>query len=269
VSQLSLGDASADPGEQRTAKLRLVVAYDGTEFHGFTAQPDQRTVAGAIVEVLTRVLGYDVPLVCAGRTDTGVHAWGQVVSCAVDPSTDPAVVQRALNGHLAPEVVVRSADLVESDFDARRSAHWRRYRYTIVNRDAPDPFRARYAWWLQEPLDLARMRLASDPFLGEHDFSSFCRKGPKGSAAVRRVFSSDWRDEGDGVLVFEIRASAFCWQMVRSIVGTLADVGNGKIRPGDILAILRARNRAAAGRVAPPSGLCLWDVGYELGTVTS
>ena len=177
-----------------------------------------------------------MPLVCAGRTDTGVHAWGQVVSCAVSPSTDPMVVQRAVNGHLAPEVVVRSAELVDPEFDARRSARWRRYRYTIVNREAPDPFRARYAWWVQEPLDLARMRLASDPFLGEHDFSSFCRKGPEGSTAVRRVFASDWRDEGDGVLVFEIRASAFCTQMVRSIVGTLADVGVGKIRPGDILA---------------------------------
>jgi tRNA pseudouridine38-40 synthase len=247
--------------------LKLVVAYDGTDFHGFAAQPDQRTVAGAIARVLVRVLRHDVQLSCAGRTDAGVHAWGQVVSCAVDASTDPAVVQRAINGHLAPEVVVRSAELVDGEFDARRSAHWRAYRYTIVQRDVPDPFRARHAWWVPEALDLARMRLASDPFLGEHDFSSFCRKGPEGSTAVRRVLASEWRDGGDGVLVYEIRATAFCWQMVRSIVGTLADVGIGKIRPGDILAILRARDRAAAGRLAPANGLCLWGVGYELGTV--
>ena len=115
-------------------------------------------------------------------------------------------MQRAVNGHLAPEVVVRSAELVDAEFDARRSAQWRTYRYTIVNRDAPDPFRARYAWWVPEALDLARMRLASDPFLGEHDFSSFCRKGPEGSTTVRRVLASEWRDEGDGVLVYEIRA---------------------------------------------------------------
>ena len=171
-------------------------------------------------------------------------------------------VERARAGETDARVIV------DQCFDARRSARWRKYRYTIVNRDAPDPFRARYAWWVPEPLELARMRLASDPFLGEHDFSSFCRKGPEGSTAVRRVFASGWRDEGDGLLVYEIRASSFCWQMVRSIVGTLADVGIGKIRPGEILAILRARDRGAAGRLAPPGGLCLWDVGYELDTVT-
>jgi len=270
VSQLSLDDPAPTPApsdaERRT--LKLVVAYDGTDFHGFAAQPGQRTVAGEIAAVVEKVLGHEVPLTCAGRTDTGVHAWAQVVSCAVDASADPGVLQRAVNGHLAPEVVVRSAEIVDREFDARRSARWRKYRYTIVNRDAPDPFRARYAWWVPEPLDLARMRLASDPFLGEHDFSSFCRKGPEGSTSVRRVFVSEWRDEGDGVLVYEIRASSFCWQMVRSIVGTLADVGIGKIRPGEILAILRARDRGAAGRLAPPSGLCLWDVGYEMDSVT-
>jgi tRNA pseudouridine38-40 synthase len=269
VSQLSLGEPSADPSDSLALQLKLVVAYDGTDFRGFAAQPDQRTVAGEIAGVLARVLGHDVQLSCAGRTDAGVHAWSQVVSCPVGESTDPAVMQRAINGHLAPEVVVRSAELVDGDFDARRSAQWRTYRYTIVRRDAPDPFRARYAWWVPEALDLSRMRLASDPFLGEHDFSSFCRKRPGASTTVRRVHASEWRDEGDGVLVYEIRASAFCWQMVRSIVGTLADVGSGKIRPGDILAILRARDRSAAGRLAPPNGLCLWDVGYELGTVTS
>ena len=150
----------------------------------------------------------------------------------------------------------------------RRSARWRTYRYTILQRHVPDPFRARYAWWVPEALDLARMRMASDPFLGVHDFSSFCRKRPGISTTTRRVLASEWRDEGDGVLVYEIRATAFCWQMVRSIVGTLADVGIGRIRPGDILAILRARDRNAAGRLAPPNGLCLWEVGYELGTVT-
>ncbi len=249
--------------------MKLVVAYDGTDFRGFAAQPEQRTVAGEIAGVLVRVLQHEVQLSCAGRTDAGVHAWAQVVSCAVDASTDPVVVQRAINGYLAPEIVVRSAELVDGSFDARRSAQWRTYRYTIVRRDVPDPFRARYAWWVPETLDLSRMRLASDPFLGEHDFSSFCRKRPGASTTVRRVHASEWRDEGDGVLVYEIRATAFCWQMVRSIVGTLVDVGIGKIRPGDILAILRARDRTAAGRLAPANGLCLWDVGYALGTVTS
>jgi tRNA pseudouridine38-40 synthase len=261
VTQLPLGAAER--------VLKLLVAYDGTDFHGFAAQRDVRTVEGALAEALARTLRGPVELACAGRTDAGVHAWGQVVSCAVSADTDPLVVQRSVNSQLGPEVVVRSAELVDGAFDARHSAEWRAYRYTIVNRDTPDPFRARHAWWVHDLLDLSRMRLAADPFIGEHDFSSFCRKGPEGSTTMRRVLASEWHDEGDGVLVYEVRATAFCWQMVRSIVGTLVDVGIGKIRPGDILAILRARDRAVAGRVAPPNGLCLWEVGYELGSVAS
>ena len=115
---------------------------------------------------------------------------------------------------------------------------------------------------MPEPLDLSLLRLGADPFLGEHDFATFCRKGPAGSTTVRRVLESQWHDLGDGVLRYDITATAFCWQMVRSIVGTFVDVGAGKIRPGDILSILRAQDRSAAGRVGAPHGLCLWEVGY-------
>jgi len=127
----------------------------------------------------------------------------------------------------------------------------------------PDPFLVRTAWWVPEPLDLRVLRMGADPFLGEHDFAAFCRKGPEGSTSVRRVLDSDWRDLGDGVLRYDIRATAFCWRMVRSIVGTLVDVGLGKLRPSDVMHILRGRDRTAAGRVAPPQGLTLWEVGYD------
>src|SRR5262249_34458575 len=150
--------------------------------------------------------------------------------------TDTDRVQRAVNGMLAPEVVVRTAALVEPGFDARHSARWRAYRYTIVNRDVPDPFRARSAWWGAQPLDLSLLRLGADPLLGEHDFASFCRAGAAGTSTVRRVLESCWVDEGDGILRYQIHATAFCWQMVRSIVGTLVDVGIGKLTPGDVLA---------------------------------
>ncbi len=242
--------------------LKLTVAYDGTDFHGFAVQRDQRTVEGVLCEAMAKVLRAPIQLSCAGRTDAGVHAWGQVVSCAVDSSTDAHAIQHSVNRQLAPEVVVREAALVDRDFDARHSAQWRAYRYTVVNRETPDPFLARYAWWVGEHLDLARMRLGADPFVGERDFASFCRKGPEGSTTVRRVLASEWRDEGEGILHYEIRATAFCWQMVRSVVGTLVDVGLGRIRPGDIMAILRSRDRANAGRLAPPEGLCLYEVGY-------
>lgn len=245
--------------------LRLTVAYDGTEFHGFAAQPDQRTVEGVLHDTLARVLRRDdLALTCAGRTDAGVHAWGQVVSLPLpaDVELDTEQLARAVTRQLGPEVVVRDAVLVDAPFDARHDAHRRGYRYTIVNRRVPDPFLARTSWWVPDPLDLSRLRLGADPFLGEHDFATFCRKGPPGSSTVRRVLESSWHDLGDGVLRYDITATAFCWQMVRSIVGTLVDVGTGKLRAGEILGLLRACDRNAAGRVAPPQGLCLWEVGY-------
>lgn len=244
------------------AKLRLVVAYDGTDFHGFAPQPGVRTVGGALAEAIEKVTRRPVELTCAGRTDAGVHAWGQVVTLPAEPGVDPFRIQRAVNSMLGPEVVVRLAEPVADDFDARHSALWRHYRYTIVNRPVPDPFRDRFTWWVPDPLDLRALRLAADPFVGEHDFASFCRQGPPGTTTVRRVLESQWVDEGDGVLRYEIRANAFCWQMVRSIVGTLVDVGLGRRRPGEVMAVLRARDRATAGPVAPPRGLCLWEVGY-------
>jgi tRNA pseudouridine38-40 synthase len=261
AQELPLGGAEAGRA------LKLTVAYDGTDFHGFAAQPDQRTVEGVLRDALARVLRRDqLALTCAGRTDAGVHAWGQVVSLPVgadlDAHLDAHRVARAVSRQLGPEIVVRDAAVVDAPFDARRDACWRSYRYTIVNRDAPDPFLARTSWWVPEPLDLTLLRLGADPFLGEHDFATFCRKGPAGSTTVRRVLESSWHDLGDGVLRFDITASAFCWQMVRSIVGTLVDVGAGKIRPGEILGRLRARDRDAAGRVGEPQGLCLWEVGY-------
>jgi tRNA pseudouridine38-40 synthase len=243
--------------------LKLTVAYDGTGFHGFAAQPEIRTVEGVLTEVLARILRHDVVLTCAGRTDAGVHAWGQVVSVPVpaEAEIDLTRIVRAVNGHVGPEVVVRDAELVDASFDARRSAKWRAYRYSIVNRPVPDPFLARTSWWVPEPLELSRLRLGADPFLGEHDFATFCRRR-EGVTTTRRVLESRWHDLGDGVLRYDITATAFCWQMVRSIVGTLVDVGAGKIRPGDILGIIRATDRSAAGRVGAPEGLCLWEVGY-------
>ena len=245
------------------ARVRMTLAYDGTDFHGFAPNAGVRTVGGVLLGALEKVLHHRVELACAGRTDKGVHAWGQVVSFEAPPGIDPDRLQRALNGILAPEVVVRECELAPPAFDARRSARWRRYRYTILNTAVTDPFRHRYVWWVPEPLDLSLLRLAADPFVGEHDFASFCRRGPEGSSTVRRVHESLWRDPGDGTLVYEIRASAFCWQMVRAIVGTLVEVGRGKRTPGEITSIIRARDRSRAGQLAPPRGLCLWDVGYE------
>lgn len=245
-----------------TARLKLLVAYDGSEFHGFARQRDQRTVAGDLAAALEKVVRRPVTLTGAGRTDAGVHAWGQVVTCDVPAAIDLRRLRNGLNSMLNPAIAIRSAELVAPDFDARFSASWRAYRYTIVNRPVLDPFRARTAWHVEPPLDLHRLMLGADVFIGEHDFASFCRRGPEGSTTTRRVHESRWVDEGDGILRYEIRATAFCWQMVRSIVGTLVDVGLGRRKPGELMGALAARDRSAAGQVAPPHGLCLWEVGY-------
>lgn len=253
-------------------RLRLVVAYDGTDFHGFAPQRDTRTVGGILAEALEKTLRSPLEhlnLACAGRTDTGVHAWGQVVSVDAPRDTDPDRVRRALNRMVGPEIVVRSVEWAPADFDARHSARWRTYRYLIVNAPAPDPFLARYSWWIPDELDTSLLRLAADPFVGEHDFAAFCRKGPEGSTTRRTVHAAHWlRSTEHGrtdVLTFEITAAAFCWQMVRSIVGTIVEAGAGRRRPGDLLRVLRSTDRAEAGQLAPPQGLCLWAVGYDVG----
>ncbi len=254
---MSLFDAPVDLG-----RLKLVVAYDGTDFRGYAIQRDQRTVAGEIKAAIEKITQTPVELTGAGRTDAGVHAWGQVVTGDIPSGFDLRKLQNSLNSMLNPQIVIRSAEFVDADFDARFSAKWRAYRYTIVNRRALDPFRDRYTWWVETPLDFKRLQLGSDVFIGEHDFASFSRKGPTGSSSVRLVLDSRWVEEGDGILRYEIRATSFCWQMVRSIVGTLVDVGIGKTKPGEIMGILAAKDRATASQVAPATGLCLWEVGY-------
>jgi tRNA pseudouridine38-40 synthase len=273
----------------------MTVAYDGTDFRGFALQPGLPTVAGALTEALHTAVGHPVELVCAGRTDAGVHAAGQVVHFDISPERARASfdallqgrvaspldhLRRALNRMLGPRIVVRDAQVAPPGFDARRSARWRRYRYTVLNRPDPDPFLARTSWHVDEPLDLRAMQLSCDAIYGEHDFSAFCRQRSDGTGStVRRVLDAEWCDpwaagvgrprSGRGpqlpapeLLTFDIRASAFCHQMVRSLVGTMVDVGRGRLRAGDMSAILRSGSRSEAGVVAPPRGLCLLEVGY-------
>jgi tRNA pseudouridine38-40 synthase len=257
------GDQAAVPPpaviEGPTVRVRLDLAYLGTGFHGFAVQPGIRTVGGVLTAALERNLRHTVEITCAGRTDAGVHAWDQVVTFDARADVDPPALQRAVNKTLRPAIAVRAATVAPPGFDARRSATGRTYRYTIVNRATPDPFSAATAWHLARPLDLGLLRLACDPLIGEHDFGSFCRAG---GSLVRRVRRAEWSDRGDGALCFEIEASSFCQQMVRAAVGTMVEMGLGKRRSGEMATILRAKDRAAAGQLAPPHGLCLWNVEY-------
>jgi tRNA pseudouridine38-40 synthase len=218
-------------------------------------------VGGTLVAALERNLRHSVEITCAGRTDAGVHAWGQVVTFDARADIDPMVLQRALNKTLRPVIAIRAAAVAPAGFDARHSATGRTYRYTIANTPLPDPFSAATTWHVERPLDLTLLRLACDPLIGEHDFASFCRRPPKGSL-MRLVRRAEWANLGHGRLRFEIEASSFCQQMVRALVGTMVDMGLGKKRSGEMASILRAMDRGAAGQLAPPHGLCLWNVDY-------
>ena len=263
-------------------RARLTVAYDGSPFRGFAPNVGVRTVAGDLAAAIATVVRQPVELTGAGRTDAGVHAWGQVVSCDLPGDIDLGDLQRRVNKLCAPAIAVRDATWTAGDFDARFSATSRHYRYDVWNAPTPNPLLAGWAWFVPQPLTRWAMTAACDPLIGEHDFSSFCRR-PRASRAglrpsepvdtvlagqaepsmVRRVLSAGWHEVGDPAhLRFEITATAFCHQMVRSIVGTLVDVGLGKASPGDVRGILVARDREAAGQVAPPHGLVLWAVAY-------
>jgi tRNA pseudouridine38-40 synthase len=252
-------------------RIRLLVAYEGSAFHGVAPQPGQATVGGELVALATRVLrqAVDPTLVVAGRTDAGVHAWGQVVHLDVGGAPTGADLERLRRSSvklLGPAISVRRADLAPAGFDARFSARWRRYRYVVDTRPVGDPFTTGTAWRVGVPLDLDAMRLAADAVLGEHDFAAFCRApDAPGATTVRTVLDTRWEALGGGLVRFEITATAFCQNMVRSLVGHLVEVGRGRRRAGDVLGVLRSGDRRRAGPVAPPHGLCLLEVGYPDG----
>jgi tRNA pseudouridine38-40 synthase len=273
VSAVSAAD------EEPAVRWRLVVAYDGAPFRGFAAQPGQPTVAGTLAAALARTFALAEPplLTCAGRTDAGVHARGQVVHVDLPAHRSrgpagPAALVQALNRQLAPSIVVREASPAPSSFDARRSARARRYRYLVWNAPVPDPLLAPISWHVRDQLDLRVMAAAADALVGEHDFGAFCRRPPgatPGTPVVRRVRRACWRlaptgDEVDGgrLLRFEIEADSFCHQMVRSVVSELVAVGKGGPTVADVVAALASGDRAGLPAPAPPHGLCLVGVDY-------
>lgn len=243
----------------------MTVAYDGSQYHGFARNEGVPTVASALGEALGRVLGHPVDLVCAGRTDRGVHARAQVVSFDADMErADPVRLVRSVNRMCGPSIAVSRATVAEPDFDARHSCTGRVYRYRVLNSPIGDPLTASLCWHVERRLDLRAMRTAADRLLGDHDFSSFCRRNPSNpdQSMVRTVRRAVWWLEGD-VAVFEIEASSFCHQMVRSLVALLVSVGLGRHKPSDVGTIIAARDRSATPSPAPPGGLVLWTAFYD------
>jgi tRNA pseudouridine38-40 synthase len=243
--------------------VRLDLAYDGTGFRGWASQRDPaiRTVEGTLSGALGSVLGERVKLSVAGRTDAGVHARGQVASFRTGVPADLARVRDSINGMLGPEIVATGVRGAPGGFDARFSATARQYRYVIRVGEVPDPFSARFEWFRPGALAVGTMRTAARYLVGEHDFTSFCRHPGKGKPTVRRVERVAIVSAGERVEI-SIRANAFLHQMVRSIVGMLVAVGDGKRGPEEVADVLAARDRAKAGQLAPAQGLTLEWVVY-------
>ena len=254
-----------DPPPEGQVRMRMNISYDGAPFFGFARNEGVATVAATLEDALREVLGHPVVVACAGRTDKGVHARGQVISFdAAEDRADPLRLVRAINAMCGPSIAARGARVARPEFDARRSCVGRVYRYRILNSLVPDPLVAALSWHVERPLDLDAMRVASDRLLGDHDFSSFCRKkkpAPVDPQLVRTIRKAAWWREGD-ILVFEIEARSFCHQMVRSLVGTLVDIGLGKRKAAQMGSILAARDRTAAASPAPAKGLVLWAARY-------
>jgi tRNA pseudouridine38-40 synthase len=244
--------------------IRLDIAYDGTDFRGWARQRDPliRTVEGALSEVLEYVMREDVRLSVAGRTDAGVHARGQVASFVTESDLATERIRDAVNGALAPEVVVIDARVAPEGFDARFSATARVYRYVIETADPEDPFLARYTWHRPGSLSIPRMRAAARLLVGEHDFASFCRHPGPGRSTVRDLQRVSIVRDGSRVSL-SFRANAFLHQMVRSLVGSLVAVGDRRLEPAELHRVLLGRDRALArGVLAPAKGLTLERVIY-------
>jgi len=246
---------------ERMKHIKLVIGYDGTDFHGFQRQRGLRTVQEELESTLTTLLGHPVSVKFAGRTDAGVHAEGQVVSFW---TTCPIPVDRlpfALNGLLPPDIMAKKAKVVSPDFHPRFDAISRVYRYLIDNRPVPSALLRRYAWHIPEPLNVEAMRTAAQYLIGVHDFASFHASGSDLGSTLRemkRIIIS----KCNGIIAITMEANAFLYHMARIIVGTLVEIGLGKRHYEEMRDILLARDRSAAGKTAPPHGLCLMQVKY-------
>ncbi|HUS80083.1 MAG TPA: tRNA pseudouridine(38-40) synthase TruA [Armatimonadota bacterium] len=242
-------------------KVLLVVQYDGTAYHGFQRQPQLMTVQRRLEETCERVLGEKISIAAAGRTDAGVHAIGQAVAFPLLSPIPLEGLVRALNDALPTDVSVVSAQEVPEEFHPRYDCKSKLYSYRILNRELPSPFINRYAWHVPEALDVELMQAAGEKLVGRHDFASFCAAGGSAGDTVRSLSRLDVAREGELV---EMRAEGdgFLYMMMRIIVGTLVEVGLGRLSVEEVGWILAARDRNKAGPTAPPQGLCLVKVSY-------
>ena len=245
--------------------FKLVIEYDGSAYHGWQRQKSEVTIQSQIETALTTLTGKPVSLIGSGRTDAGVHARGQVANFHCATRLSPDTLQRALNALLPDDIVILECTDVPERFHARYDAISKTYRYTVLNRKIPSAIGRQYAWHIQHPLKIDAMHEALRHISGVHDFKSFEGAGSPRSHTTRHVMRAEWRaGRGDEWHLF-LTANGFLKHMVRNIVGTLVDVGRGRIEPDAVRLIREASDRSLAGATAPAHGLCLMQVGYDGG----
>jgi len=242
--------------------IKLVIEYDGTNYQGWQVQLKGQTIQGVLEEKLSLLTGETTPLFGSGRTDAGVHAIAQVANFKTKNKMDILSIQRALNSLLPPDIMILGVEEVEEDFHARRGSVSKVYEYRILNRPLRSTFYRMYAWHIPQKLNLKEMEEATKWLVGEHDFSSFRSVGTPTRTTVRRVMRAEWKKGREGLIRFEIEAGGFLKQMVRAIVGTLVEVGKGKISSEEFQKIIISGDRKKAGPTAPALGLFLKEVKY-------
>ncbi|HEX16321.1 MAG TPA: tRNA pseudouridine(38-40) synthase TruA [Deltaproteobacteria bacterium] len=242
--------------------LKLLIEYDGTHFHGWQIQPDQRTVQGVLQETIAQVVGHRVRLIGASRTDAGVHALGQVANFKTTSKLPPETMQRAFNALLPDDVVVKAVEEVPLSFHSRFRSTGKVYEYRLLLTPWPSAILRHFCWHLPERLDLEAIEQCCRMLLGVHDFSSFQLSGSDTRNPVREVRRAEVHERSPGHVVMVFEANAFLRGMVRSIVGTLVDVGRGRITPEEFEEIMAAKDRSRASPTAPARGLFLVEVKY-------
>ncbi len=239
--------------------LKLTIEYDGTDFVGWQIQHNGRSVQAEIEKACERILGSKTAVVGAGRTDAGVHARAQVAHCSISSDADLRELKHSLNAVLPEDASITALEEAPEGFHARYDAIARRYKYFLTTRRGP--MTRRYEWWVKYKLDPDKMNSAASIVAGEHDFGSFCRTKSEVNHHRCTVSNSVWTVEG-GRMVFDITADRFLHGMVRTLVGTMVDIGRSYLAIDDLAKILEERDRRSAGMAAPPQGLVLWEVSY-------
>lgn len=242
--------------------IRLLVEYEGTDYAGWQAQKNGPSIQGSIVEAVKRLTGEETTVNGASRTDAGVHAYGQVACFNTASAIPPANFRSGLNMFLPDDIVVKEAVDVPLDFDPRRRSLGKTYVYRVLNRPYPSSLLRRFAWHVARPLDIELMRDAAVHMIGEKDFTSLRSVESDALHSMREVRSIDISAKDGELIEFEVKGNAFLRHMVRIMVGTLVDVGRGRITAGDIPSIIDDKDRRSAGMTAPPHGLTLMKVDY-------